>query len=163
MKKEFMLGIFVVGILFVYGCSQSAVTETANNADEDSGLIQTGSVTGLASNYYRFDKEHYERSMSDGKVIFLDFHADWCPICNREQPHIFAAFNELNNDNVVGYQVHFKDKKTTADDEEMAKKYGITLQHTKIVIDEGGNVVSRSLEGFSKEKVFEEINKAVGS
>ena len=38
---------------------------------------------------------------------------------------------------------------------EMAKKYGITLQHTKVVVNKNGQVSSKSLEGFTQEKVLE--------
>ena len=117
-------------------------------------------LAGTKSPYYRFDKAHYEKSLEEGKVIFLDFHADWCPICLREKPGILDAFNELNNENVVGYEVHYNDGKTTEDEEEMAKKYGITYQHTKVVIGKNGEAMLKSLEAFSKVKILEEINKA---
>ena len=118
-------------------------------------------LAGTKSKYYRFDKSHYEKSLAEGKVIFLDFHANWCPICKQEQPNIFEAFNELSNENVVGYQVHYNDDETNDDDKEMAKKFGVTYQHTKVIINKNGEVALKSLEAFSKERVIDEINKVV--
>mgnify|MGYP001594024059 CR=1 FL=1 len=94
-------------------------------------------------------------------MIFLNFYASWCPICKGEQPDLFAAFNELNNPDVVGYMVHFNDNEVTDDDKEMAKKFGVTYQHTKVIIDKNGNVALKSLEAYSKDKIINEINKVV--
>lgn len=166
MKKYICM--LLVAIIFLYGCSSNL------NQDEKGKLVDTATVkntneqnnnlkllAGAKSPYYRFDKAHFENSLQQNKIIFLDFHADWCPICLQEKPGILAAFNELNNDDVVGYQVYYNDGQTTEDDKEMAKKYGITYQHTKAIINKDGEVVSKSLEVFSKEKVINEINKAI--
>ena len=167
MKKETIYVFLIVSIVFIYGCSigtQSGVQVEKISLEKGEIQKTNGALTQLAgstSPYYRFDKAHFENSLQQGKIIFLDFHADWCPICQSEKPDILAAFNELDNENVVGYQVHYNDKYTTEDDKEMAKKYGITYQHTKIIIGKDGKVALRSLEVFSKEKVINEINKAV--
>lgn len=116
-------------------------------------------LAGTKSKYYRFDKSHYEKSLAEGKVIFLDFHASWCPICRQEQPNIFEAFNELNKEDVVGYRVHYNDDETNADDREMARKFGITYQHTKAIINKKGEVALKSLETLSKDEIINKINE----
>ena len=118
-------------------------------------------LAGTKSKYYRFDKSLYEKSLQEGKIVFLDFHANWCPICKAEQPNIFAAFNELNNENNVGYEVHYNDDETNSDDNEMAKKFGITYQHTKVFLDKNGKVALKSLDVFSKDKIINEISKLI--
>lgn len=175
MKKHMpmlRIAIIFIAITFLYGCSgnlnqngnSEAVDDTAEGIKVQSANEPTQSLKLLAgekSPYYRFEKSHFESSLQQNKIIFLNFHADWCPICQSEKPGILAAFNELNNENVVGYQVHYNDGQTTEDDKEMAKKYGITYQHSKIIIGKDGNIALRSLEVFSKEKIINEINKAI--
>jgi len=139
--------------------NEEPIKENSMETSKDTLKETTKKAKELANNYYRFDKAHYEQSLMDGKIIFLDFHADWCPICNQEQPEIISAFNELESDDVVGYQVHYNDGNTNDDDTEMAKKYGISYQHTKVIIDYNGDVALKSLESFDKNKVLEAIKK----
>ncbi len=114
----------------------------------------------LAKDYYRYDKVAYEQALSEGKVVFLDFYASWCPICNAEKPGILQAFNELDYPNVIGFQVHYNDGETNDDDRAIAREFGITYQHTKVLLRDG-NVALKSLEQFDKERVKSEIGKLV--
>ena len=114
----------------------------------------------LAKNYYRYDKAAYQQALSEGNVVFLDFHANWCPICNAEKPGILQAFNELDYPNAIGFQVHYNDDQTNDDDRAIAREFGITYQHTKVLIKDG-SVALKSLEQFDKERVKNEIGKLV--
>ena len=174
MEKKFLITLLMIGIIFIFGCTQTAdpvIQERADNIGittqaTDNELTETkAQVNGpseLAANYFRFDKTHYEKSLQEGKIIFLDFHANWCPICASEKPKILAAFNELDNENVVGYEVHFNDDETTSDDVGMAKKYGIVNQYTKVIIDKNDNIALKTLEILDKNRIINEINKVVG-
>ncbi|MCH8004002.1 MAG: thioredoxin family protein [Nanoarchaeota archaeon] len=158
MKKEYWYALLMANVLFIFGCTQNTGIDVI---DEESGETLK-LLAGTTSKYYRFDKAHYEQSLQEGKVIFLDFHANWCPICAREKPRILAAFNELNNADIVGYEVHFNDDETTKDDIEMAKKYGITNQYTKVIIDKSDNIALKTLEILDKDRIINELNNAAG-
>ena len=73
-----------------------------------------------------------------------------------------AAFNELNDPNIVGYEVHFNDGETNADDKAMAKKYGITYQYTKVIIDKNDNIALKTLEILDKDRIINELKKVAG-
>jgi thiol-disulfide isomerase/thioredoxin len=122
---------------------------------------ETSGLTKFANNYYRYDPDAYQKALDDGKVIFLDFHADWCPICVAEKPSILAAFNELNADDVIGFQVHYNDGQTKSFDTDLIKQFQVAYQHTKIIIGKDGEISTpKTLEQFNKERVLSEINKA---
>jgi len=178
MVNNNFIGLSLVLLVFVSACTasqvpvqvpaqvpsvveQKLVVEPKEEVIGVKNEVGLNPLAGTTSKYYRFDKTHYEKSIQDGKVIFLDFHADWCPICAREKPIILSAFNELNNADIVGYQVHFNDGKTTKDDKDMAKKYGITNQYTKLIVDQNGKVVLRTLEILDKERIINELNNYV--
>ncbi len=48
------------------------------------------------------DKTMSLSKIGEGKVIFLNFWATWCPPCRREIPDIVAISNEMKNVVVVG-------------------------------------------------------------
>lgn len=114
-------------------------------------------LAGSSSPYIEFNKADYDKAASENKIIVLNFYADWCPTCRSEQPHVFAAFNSLNDENIVGFQVNYKDKYTDKDEKEMAKEFGITYQHTKVII-KNSKVAVRSLEAWEKDKYLSELN-----
>jgi len=161
--KKIILILALLSVFFVTACtsSQSGSTNNAILRENQPGTSQNNLVE-LASNYFRYDKAHFEKSRAEGKVIFLDYHANWCPICARENPKILAAFNQLDNENIVGYQVHFNDGETNKDDIQSAKDNGITNQYTKVIIDKNGITVLKTLEILDTNRIINELNKAVG-
>lgn len=121
------------------------------------------SLKQLAKNLYEFDKESYEAALSEGKYVFLDFYANWCPICRAEEPEIKAAFNELSTGNVVGFRVNYNDGDTDDDERALAKKLGVAYQHTKIVVAPDEKVLSRTLRQQSKPEVLDQIKESTAA
>ena len=140
-----IIAVIIMFILIVSGCTAPAQTQTAVAAKP------------IAKNFYEFDQATYEAALKAGKLVFLDFYANWCPICKAEAPEITAAFNELNEENVVGFQVNYNDGQTDANEKALAKKFGITYQHTKILITADEKVVSRTLVAQTKQEALKQI------
>lgn len=104
------------------------------------------------------DLDGNDVSLSDfqGKKIFLNFWATWCPNCREEMPHM-EELSKAYKDEVVIVAVDVGEpKKTVANyvennnltfkvllDEEsdIATKFGITGFPTSVLLDENGNIV----------------------
>ncbi len=168
-QKIFLIGL-IATLFLISACDNNTSIVSVNDMDGDfiadegnNELINdfNGKIlAGTTSHYIEFTQADYEKALSENKIIFLDFYANWCPICKLESPSIKSAFNELENENVIGFRVNYNDDETSEEEELLAKEFGITYQHTKVILKDGEEV-TKSLETWNKERVLEEISKAV--
>lgn len=163
MNKTIGIGIVVFVVLFVMGgmwyvASQNQLS-TDRMAQEESMMDSKGSkregysgavLAGKITPYIEFNKTDYEKALADGKVVFLEFYANWCPICRAQEPMLFEGFNSLNNPNVVGFRVNYNDSDTDGFEKELAKKLNITYQHTHVILKDSKEVY-RSNDDLTKE------------
>jgi len=134
--------------------------ESEQHEESDEGVEENAQPAMRAKNYYRYDETHFRQSLADGKIVFLNFYANWCPSCKKDQPKIFEFFNQLDDPNVVGYEVHYNDDETIDEDKEAAKKYRIAYQHTTVILNPQGSIVKKTLEGFNSEEIIQAISEA---
>lgn len=114
-------------------------------------------LAGDASPLLDFNKADYDTAVASGKVVFLYFYANWCPICRVEVPNeLYPAFNELQEPNVVGFRANHNDDETDDDEKALAKQFGITYQHSKVILKDGKEVL-KSLDTWDKERYLKEI------
>lgn len=97
-------------------------------------------IAGSSSPFVEFTREGYEKALADGKIIFLNFYANWCPVCRVEVPIIDSGFNGLTSGRIVGFRVNFKDSDTDEDENNLAKEFNVPYQHTKIFLVNGQEV-----------------------
>lgn len=161
MNKNVVFLVLILA-LFISSCSD----KEQNDSDEDyndSGIkfedYKGELIAGSKTPYLRYSKEDFDKARSEGKVIYLYFYATWCPICAAERPSIFETFEEIDYGDVIGFEVHFNDPKTTKEDEDLARELGVSYQHTTIIFDKDGNEAYRSLSKINKNKIKEEISK----
>lgn len=174
MNKNFIIGIIVLAVAvgggFIFSKSQKNTAEspaqmskTANDVGQKQMTNQTGKIlAGSKSPYYEFSKADYQAALQSGKIVFLDFYANWCPICRAEAPELKAGFDALMTDKAVGFRVNYNDSDTDADEKALAKEFGITYQHQKRII-KNGKVVLQSSDSWDKERFLREINTLAGS
>ena len=118
-------------------------------------------LAGNTSPLLDFVKADYDKALLENKIILLYFYADWCPICRVEAPNeLYPAFDELTNAGVIGFRVNYNDSNTDEDEKALAKQFGITYQHTKVILKNGIEAV-KSMETWDKEQYLQEINKAI--
>lgn len=117
-------------------------------------------LAGQNSPYLDFTKADYEKAAGEGKIVILNFYANWCPVCRVEQPEVKAGFDSLTSNQVVGFRVNFSDSDTDEDERQLAKQFNIPYQHTKVIL-KNGQEVKRSGDQWDKDKFNEQINSVL--
>ncbi len=177
--SKFLIGglavVFIVGVVSFFilsndkkespseivEISEEINTKPVVNEESDVPSFDTykGKVlAGKNSKYIEFNLEDYKKAKSEGKIIFLDFYANWCPICRAEFLEILSGFNELSSDDVVGFRVNFNDSETDEAEKALAKEFKIPYQHTKVILVDG-KVVLKDGDSWDKETFLNEIGK----
>lgn len=107
-------------------------------------------IAGTTAPYLVFNQSDFEKAKSEGKIILLNFYANWCPICRAEAPVITSGFDAMQASNIVGFRVNFNDSETDDNEKSLAKEFNVPFQHTKIFL-KNGQEVSRSGEQWAEE------------
>lgn len=126
--------------------------------EKEHSTTMSGILSDGVSKYYDWNKELFDKAIAEGKTVYLEFSANWCPTCQSQEPHLIAGFAELNDPNVIGFKIHYKDDQTTDEHTSLAKQYGIAYQHTKVVLKNGKQVL-KSPEAWAKDRFLEEMRK----
>jgi thiol-disulfide isomerase/thioredoxin len=135
---------------------EGAMMDKGETMIKYSGAVLAGKSAPLLD----YNKADYDAAVKSDKLVALYFVANWCPICKVELPKLYAAFNELTIDKVVGFQVNYNDSDTDANEKALASQFGVAYQHTKVFLKNGQRIL-KSPESWSKEQHLSEINKAL--
>ena len=163
-KTNYLLVLFAVFTIFIFGCKQAATTEMMKNESmmKENSMMEGYKGKVLAGSektkYLDFNKADYDNALKEKKKILLYFYANWCPICKAEQPNTFAAFNEINDPDLIGFRVNFRDSDTDADEEAIAKEFGVSYQHAKVILNDGQKVL-KALDSWDKPRYLNELAK----
>jgi thioredoxin 1 len=96
----------------------------------------TGLATHAASSVKPYSKASFTETLSSAEAVVVHVHADWCPICRKQQPTIQSLAADPSMPKVAFVQVDF-DK-----DRDFLKSYKVSSQST-ILIFRGGKEVAR--------------------
>ena len=132
-------------------------TQNSSSSNPPATAKEAKLIAGNVSKYYEFDPESYEKALNEGKVVFLEFYANWCPICRDMEPELKNSFNELNKENIVGFRVNYNDNETDEYEKQLAKDFGITYQHSRVVI-KNGMVILTDNTSWNKERFLKELS-----
>lgn len=112
----------------------------------------TADVNGKAQ-YVEYTKEVLDQSVDKRRVLF--FYANWCPICRPADADFRESVSKIPAD-VVLIRVNYNDPDTDQEEKDLAKKYGVTYQHTFVQIDKGGIAIT-SWNGGKTEELLKNI------
>lgn len=79
---------------------------------------------------------------SEAEKIVLFFYADWCPTCRPIDAEFKERMTEFPKELQI-YRINYNDSETDGEDRDLAKKYGVTYQHTFVQIDKDGNEITK--------------------
>ena len=80
-----------------------------------------------------FNKETFEKTLNEGKLMMVDFWAEWCGPCQMLGPVIEALAEKYEGRAVVG-------KINTDEEQELAMGFGITGIPTVIFFKDGKEI-----------------------
>jgi len=108
--------------------------DTTMENDEMAG----GEMT--SSRYVQYSKSVLDSASDYRRVLF--FYASWCPTCRPADLSFTENSSEIPED-VRLIRVNYNDPDTDQEEKDLAKKYGVTYQHTFVQIDAQGGVVTK--------------------
>ena len=98
----------------------------------------------------KINKNNFEEVKYSGKVVLLDFYADWCGPCRMVSP-IVDEIAEERDDIVVG-------KINVDEEEELASAFGVFSIPTLVVM-KNGEVVEQSAGAKPKARILAMLDR----
>lgn len=93
-----------------------------------------------------YSQEAFKKAQMDGATVVVDFHANWCPTCRKQEPLLNAIVNMPGYEKVVGLKADYDKEK------DLKKSLGVTKQST-IVVFKGEKEVARKTGVTSKDEL----------
>lgn len=106
---------------------------------EKSGSAMMEQSAMKKSAYVPYTEEALEAAKESRRVLF--FYANWCPFC-KDADADFAQNMAKLPENVTVLRVNYSDTETDETEKALAKRYGITYQHSFVQIDAEGKVLA---------------------
>lgn len=140
-----IVAVIVVGVIAYMALGRDSLKEstelnTGRSTSTQSDSVDVSDVEAGSEKYVVFTENAYAENSSKRRVLF--FYANWCSTCQPAQQDILGGLDQLPDDAVV-LRVNYNDSDADSVERELARKYGVTYQHTFVLIDESGEVVAR--------------------
>lgn len=178
-QRPLLVGIIVVvlaaaagGAYYYAGRKQTSIvnpspsisaTPSSNPETRDFGDVKYGGpvFAGTVSPLLDFNETDFNTALKSGKIILLYFYNSADPKSQDEFKVAQAAFNELTNDQVVGFRVNFNDNATDDTERALAQQLKVTASNTKVII-KNGEPEFTSTDNWNKETYLAEISNSLG-
>lgn len=99
-----------------------------------------------SADFKSFTKADYDAALKAGSTVVVDFHANWCPTCRKQEPILNEIVNMKGYENVVALKADFDKEK------DLKKSLNVSKQST-VVVFKGGKEVGRSTGVTAKEEL----------
>jgi len=94
----------------------------------------------IDSRYVEYSKLALDEASTTRKVLF--FYASWCPTCRPADASFKENESKIPQDLTL-IRVNYNDPETDQEEKDLAKKYGVTYQHTYVQIDTAGKEIAK--------------------
>lgn len=116
-------------------------------------LVALISISASAD-FKPYTKAAFDSAKKSGSTVVVDFHANWCPTCKKQEPMLNEIVNMKGYEQVVALQADFDDAK------DLKKELNVTKQSTVIVF-KGSKEVGRSTGVTEKSELKNLIDKGL--
>ncbi len=148
MTKKLWMSFAVLSFAILAGCANTSqlTQDIQEPADQElwaqaievsAPAVEVIEQEANAGIYKDYSDAALDQALADNQKIALFFHATRCPACRRLDRDLRADMDQLPADTVV-FKVDY-DEETG-----LKQQYGITMQHTVILIDENKNEAARA-------------------
>lgn len=142
--------IIIFVVVAVLGIGAFMLSQNSSKSDsmvskeelsmEPTGVMMQKDDKMAISQYVQYSKAALDGAASNRRVLF--FYASWCPTCKPADADFTKNMVSIPAD-VTVIRVNYNDPETDQEEKDLAKKYGITYQHTFVQIDSQGNEVAK--------------------
>jgi thioredoxin 1 len=105
-----------------------------------------------AQEAWPFELQAFEKAKAEGKSIFIDVAAPWCPVCKRQEPIIDSLLKKPDFQNLEVFKLDFDNQKKEL------KALGVTRQSTLIAF-KGAKETGRAV-GITDPKAIEDLMRS---
>lgn len=160
-RKKYEGGIYVgaailIALLAVYFATTSELMAPSEESISGSAEEIREMVQNEPSRFQLNEKGVYDAyspeklALAQNHKVVLFFKADWCPSCQVADQTINKEFASIPKDLAI--------LKVSFDNEiELRRKYGVTVQHTFVQVDQQGNLITKWLGSTSIGEIMEKV------
>ncbi len=132
MNRTFLIVGLTVFILILFFTINGSQKETIKSRQ----VISKPSLKAEVKNgrYIDYDKEAFNNAAGKKRVYF--FHAKWCPTCKAANEEFIQNIDKIPED-VMLFKTDYDTEK------ELKTQYGITYQHTFVLVDNEGKEIRK--------------------
>lgn len=137
--------LLVIGLsIYFYGQSRVGINNYTPVEEASKPTATSAVPVNDNARYREYSENEYGLAADQKRVIF--FHASWCPTCKVANEEFTSQADKIPK-NVVLFKTDY-DTETG-----LKKKYGITYQHTFVLVDDKGDEIRKWNGGGIEELV----------